>query len=151
MVQWLRLCAPNAGSPGLISGQGTRSHMLQLRAQVPQLQIPRAATKAQCHQEIKVNIFRKCSCSSESTLKLGVLVLLACLSFITLRATVQKSASPSVVYPASMAAGMLTGRYFPPSRHLLQLPLRAWAPPPSTPHLEQSTDPTLRALKTVTP
>ncbi|TEA39746.1 hypothetical protein DBR06_SOUSAS31510016, partial [Sousa chinensis] len=27
VVQWLRLCAPNAGGPGLIPGQGTRSHM----------------------------------------------------------------------------------------------------------------------------
>ena len=31
MVQWLRLHALNAGGPGLIPGQGTRSHMLQLR------------------------------------------------------------------------------------------------------------------------
>ena len=31
MVQWLRLHAPNAGGPGLIPDQGTRSHMLQLR------------------------------------------------------------------------------------------------------------------------
>ena len=31
VVQWLRLCASNAGDPGSISGQGTRSHMLQLR------------------------------------------------------------------------------------------------------------------------
>ena len=31
MVQWLRLCTPNAGDPGSIPGQGTRSHMLQLR------------------------------------------------------------------------------------------------------------------------
>ena len=31
MVQWLRLCTPNAGDPGSILGQGTRSHMLQLR------------------------------------------------------------------------------------------------------------------------
>ena len=30
MVQWLRLHAPNAGGPGLIPGQGTRSRMLQL-------------------------------------------------------------------------------------------------------------------------
>ncbi|TEA25280.1 hypothetical protein DBR06_SOUSAS1010184, partial [Sousa chinensis] len=37
VVQWLRLCAPNAGGPGLISGQGTRSHMLQLRVLMPQL------------------------------------------------------------------------------------------------------------------
>ena len=27
VVQWLRLRAPNAGGPGLIPGQGTRSHM----------------------------------------------------------------------------------------------------------------------------
>ena len=25
VVQWLRLCTPNAGHPGLIPGQGTRS------------------------------------------------------------------------------------------------------------------------------
>ena len=30
-VQWLKLHAPNAGGPGSIPGQGTRSHMLQLR------------------------------------------------------------------------------------------------------------------------
>ena len=38
VVQWLRLHASNAGGPGLIPGQGTRSHMLQLK-------IPHAATK----------------------------------------------------------------------------------------------------------
>ena len=27
VVQWLRLCAPNAGGPGSIPGQGTRSHI----------------------------------------------------------------------------------------------------------------------------
>ena len=27
VAQWLRLCAPNAGGPGLIPGQGTRPHM----------------------------------------------------------------------------------------------------------------------------
>ena len=31
VAQWLRLCASNAGGPGSISGQGTRSYMLQLR------------------------------------------------------------------------------------------------------------------------
>ena len=30
VVQGLRLCAPNAGDPGWIPGQGTGSHMLQL-------------------------------------------------------------------------------------------------------------------------
>ena len=37
VVQWLRLCTPSAGDPGLTSGQGTRSHMLQLRVHVLQL------------------------------------------------------------------------------------------------------------------
>ena len=31
VAQWLRPCAPNAGEPGSIPGQGTRSHMLQLK------------------------------------------------------------------------------------------------------------------------
>ena len=32
VVQWLRLHAPNAGGPHSLPGQGTRSHMLHLRA-----------------------------------------------------------------------------------------------------------------------
>ena len=35
MVQWLRPPTPNAGAPGSIPGQGTRSHMLQLRPGLP--------------------------------------------------------------------------------------------------------------------
>ncbi|TEA38804.1 hypothetical protein DBR06_SOUSAS610174, partial [Sousa chinensis] len=31
VVQWLRLHAPSAGGPASIPGQGTRSHMLQLK------------------------------------------------------------------------------------------------------------------------
>jgi len=31
VVQWLRLHTANAGGLGLIPGQGTRSHMLQLK------------------------------------------------------------------------------------------------------------------------
>ncbi|TEA39728.1 hypothetical protein DBR06_SOUSAS3410210, partial [Sousa chinensis] len=31
VVQWLRLQAPNAGGPGSIPGQGTRSYMPQLK------------------------------------------------------------------------------------------------------------------------
>ena len=46
MVQWLRLLAPSAGGPGSIPGQGTRSHM-------PQLKIPHAATKTQHNQYLK--------------------------------------------------------------------------------------------------
>ena len=41
--QWLRLCAPKAAGPGSIPGQGTRSHMLQLRVRMPQLKISSAA------------------------------------------------------------------------------------------------------------
>ena len=38
VVQWLRLHTPSAGSLGLIPGQGTRSHMAQLKIpHVPQL------------------------------------------------------------------------------------------------------------------
>ena len=47
MVQWLRLHAPSTGGPGLVPGQGSRSHMLQLRVHMPQLKVPRAATKTQ--------------------------------------------------------------------------------------------------------
>ena len=42
---WLRLHAHNAGAPGSIPDQGTRSHMLQLRAHVPKPKIPHAATR----------------------------------------------------------------------------------------------------------
>ena len=38
VVQWLRLSTPNAGGPGSIPGQRTRSH-------VPQLKIPNATPK----------------------------------------------------------------------------------------------------------
>ena len=38
VLQWLRLQAPNTGGPGSIPGQGTRSHM-------PQLKILHAAMK----------------------------------------------------------------------------------------------------------
>ena len=45
VVQWFRPCAPNAGGLGMILGQGTRSHVLQL-------QISHAAMKNEdptCH------------------------------------------------------------------------------------------------------
>ena len=56
MVQWLRLHAPNAGAPGSIPAQGTRSHMhaatksshaATKRSCMPQLKILCAATKTQ--------------------------------------------------------------------------------------------------------
>ena len=37
VVLWLRLHSPNAGGPGSFPGQGTRSHMLQLRVCMLQL------------------------------------------------------------------------------------------------------------------
>ena len=45
VVQWLSLHTPNAGGRGSIPGQGTRSHIPQLRVCMPQLEIPHAATK----------------------------------------------------------------------------------------------------------
>ncbi|TEA30390.1 hypothetical protein DBR06_SOUSAS17710012, partial [Sousa chinensis] len=50
VVQWLRLHTPNAGGLGSIPGQGTGSHMPQLRIHMPQLKILHAATKdSLCH------------------------------------------------------------------------------------------------------
>ena len=46
VVQWLRLCAPNAGGPELISGRGSRSHM-------PQRKIPHAAAKTR-HSQMNI-------------------------------------------------------------------------------------------------
>ena len=37
VVQWLRLHTPNTGGLGSIPGQGTRSHVPQLRVRGPQL------------------------------------------------------------------------------------------------------------------
>ena len=51
VVQGLRLWAPNAGGLGLISDQGTRSHMLQLK-------ILNASAKTQCNQ-INTWFFKK--------------------------------------------------------------------------------------------
>ena len=45
VVQWRRLCTPNAGVPGSIPGQGTRSHLLQLRVCMSQLR-PDLANKS---------------------------------------------------------------------------------------------------------
>ena len=57
VVQWLRLCAPNArgprSGPGLIPGQETRSHMPQLRVHMLQLKIAPATTEdpACCNED----------------------------------------------------------------------------------------------------
>ena len=42
VLHWLRLHTPNAGDLGSIPGQGTRSHMLQLRFHMPQQKISHA-------------------------------------------------------------------------------------------------------------
>ena len=49
VVQWLRLPTPNAGGLGSIPGQGTRSH-------VPQLKTLHATTKTQ-HSQINKSIY----------------------------------------------------------------------------------------------
>ena len=41
---------PMQGAQGLIPGQGTRSHMPQLRVHMPQLKILSATTKTWCNQ-----------------------------------------------------------------------------------------------------
>ena len=40
---------PNAGGPGVIPGQGTRSSMPQVRLEMLKLKIPHATTKMLCH------------------------------------------------------------------------------------------------------
>ena len=56
-----RLWAPSVGSPGSIPGQGTRSHILQLRVGMLQgrLKISLAATKTQCNQINKYSLKKK--------------------------------------------------------------------------------------------
>ena len=52
VVQWTRLHAPNAGGLGLIPGQGTKSHVPQLRVDILQLKILNASRKmgdTACH------------------------------------------------------------------------------------------------------
>ena len=49
VVQWLRFYTLNAGDPGLIPGQETRSHMPQLRVCTLQLKILQSAMKIEAH------------------------------------------------------------------------------------------------------
>ena len=59
VVQWLGLNGvPNAGGPGVIPGQGIRSHMLQVRVSLSQLKSLRAATKTR-HGRIHFFFFLK--------------------------------------------------------------------------------------------
>ena len=50
VVQWLRLHAPNAGGPGSIPGQETRSWMQQLKIPHAATKILHAETKTRCSQ-----------------------------------------------------------------------------------------------------
>ena len=52
VVQWLRLCAPNAGGRGLMPGQRTRYHTLQLK-------IPNATAKTHHSQKTKYFFLKK--------------------------------------------------------------------------------------------
>ena len=54
LVQRGGLRAPNAGGPGSIPGQGTRSCMPQLRARMPQLKIPQKKKKEIPHAAMKI-------------------------------------------------------------------------------------------------
>ena len=45
VVLWLRLRAPNSGGSGLIPGQETRSHMMQLKVPLLQLKTPHTTVK----------------------------------------------------------------------------------------------------------
>ena len=54
VVQRLRCHFPIARGPGSISGQGTRSHMPQLRDYMPQLKVPHAVTKKILHAAVKI-------------------------------------------------------------------------------------------------
>ena len=58
MVQWLRLGAPHAGGMGSIPGQGTRSHMLQLRVRMLQRRLKiLCATAKTSHGQINKQIY----------------------------------------------------------------------------------------------
>ena len=57
VIQWLGLCAPNAGDRGLITGQGNRSHVPQPRVCMLQLRILWVATKT-WHTQI-ISFFKK--------------------------------------------------------------------------------------------
>ena len=69
MIQELRPCTPSAGGPGSIPGQGTRSHMLQLRVHMLQLKILHVATNSRCSQ------INKCTKKKKKKVKGPILFL----------------------------------------------------------------------------
>ena len=59
VVQWLRLCPLNARGLGAIPGEGTRSHVLQLRVNMPKLRPSMPELKVKEESEkigLKLNI-----------------------------------------------------------------------------------------------
>ena len=48
VIQWLRLYTPKAGGPGSIPGHRTRSHVLLLRACMPQLRVHMPQLRRSC-------------------------------------------------------------------------------------------------------
>ena len=79
VVQWLRLHTPSASDPGLISGQGTRSSMLQLK--IPhlkwRLKTLCAAAKTWCGQINKYQKKKKKKTIMLPILKFSLLNLIA--------------------------------------------------------------------------
>ena len=71
MVQWLRLHVPYAGGPDLILCQGIGSRMLQLNVRVPQLKLPRVATKTRCSQINKYSFKKEDSVTTWKMLPLS--------------------------------------------------------------------------------
>ena len=59
VVQWLRLLTLNAGDPGSTPGQGTRTHIPQLRVWVPQLTILCVAAKTRHSRSNKYHYIKK--------------------------------------------------------------------------------------------
>lgn len=58
--QWLRLCAPQRRGPALISDQIARSHMLQRRVRMPQLERKRAREEEEREEGRKEEGKRSC-------------------------------------------------------------------------------------------
>lgn len=55
--QWLRCHAPNAGDPGSMPGQGTSSHMRQLKVHMPQRR-PESLCATAKAQQSQLNTFK---------------------------------------------------------------------------------------------
>ena len=73
MVQWLRLCTPNAGSLGSVPGQGTRFYMPQQRSHVQQLR-PTTAQKIKINEcFLKITFTNTIRILSEKSLLVGKL------------------------------------------------------------------------------